>query len=276
VLYRRSKEDMRVTPGELEELDNEDVPVECHATPVAYLEQDGKLSGMRFRRTGAQEEFDVPADTVLLATGQFPDPSGMDGTDGKVFAAGDFAQGATSLIEAIAHAKAVAEKVDTFLMGEARLEKTVRVEAAQTTGRTREMDDIERQPMPSLPVMERKLPTEVELGYGETAAQEEAKRCYRCHYKFEIDQDKCIKCDWCLRAKPRPECILMLKELRHDDEGRIVSWETADSMQEMNLIWINQDECIRCGACITACPVDAINLQKVSLSSEPTIRETRA
>jgi NAD-dependent dihydropyrimidine dehydrogenase PreA subunit len=37
-------------------------------------------------------------------------------------------------------------------------------------------------------------------------------------------------------------------------------------MREMNLIWINPDECIRCGACLTACPVDAINLQKVSLS----------
>ena len=273
VLYRRTKENMRVTPGELEELEHEGIPLECHATPLAYLEEKGKLCGMRFRRTGTHEEFDVQADTVLLTTGQLPDRSWEGDPHEKVFAAGDYAQGATSLIDAIGHAKTVAEEVDTFLMSERRLGKVVRVEDAKPIGRTREMDEIERQAMPSLPVVERDLPGEVERGYDEGAAQEEANRCYRCHYKFEIDQDKCIKCDWCLRAKPRPECILMLKEIHRDDEGRTVSWEVADSMREMNLIWINPDECIRCGACLTACPVEAINLQKVSLSTEPTIRD---
>jgi formate dehydrogenase major subunit len=131
------------------------------------------------------------------------------------------------------------------------------------------MDLIARQPMPTLPPPVRDLPSEVERGYETASAIEEAKRCYRCNYKFEIDQDKCIKCDWCLKAKPRPECILMLKELKHDEIGRVVSWEATDSMREMNLIWINSDECIRCGACLKACPVDAINLQKVSLCTEP-------
>lgn len=273
VLYRRMKENMRITPGELEELDHEGIPLECHATPLSYLEENGKLCGMRFRRTGTHEEFDVPADTVLLATGQFPDRSWEGEINEKVFTAGDYAQGATSLIDAIGHAKTVAEEVDTFLMGKRRREKFVRVEDAEPIGRTREMDEIERQAMPSLPIAKRVLPSEVELGYDENTAQEEANRCYRCHYKFEIDQDKCIKCDWCLRAKPRPECILMLKKIHRDDEGRTVSWDVADSMREMNLIWINPDECIRCGACLTACPVDAINLQKVSLSTEPTIRD---
>jgi NADPH-dependent glutamate synthase beta subunit-like oxidoreductase len=266
VLYRRTKEDMRVAPGELEELDHEGILVECHATPMAYLEKDGQLAGMRFRRTGTHEEFDAPADTVLLATGQFP---ARGGKNEKLFSAGDHAQGASSLIEAIAHAKQVAEEIDFFLMGEKRMEKSVFVEDTATTGRTRGMDGIERQPMPSLPAIGRDLPSEVELGYGEPAAVEEAKRCYRCHYKFEIDQDKCIRCDWCLKARPRPECILMLKEIEHDADGRLVSWEATDHVREMNLVWINADECIRCGACIAACPVDAINLQKVSLINEP-------
>ncbi len=274
VLYRRTKENMRVTPGELEELDAESIPLECHATPLAYLEQGGRLTGMRFRRTGTHEEFDVPADTVLLATGQFPECSWQEEPTEKVFTAGDYATGATSLIDAIGHAKAVVEEVDAFLMGEKRLEKTVRIETVQATGRTRKMDDIQRKTMPALPIVDRDLPSEVERGYDKATAQEEAQRCYRCNYKFEIDQDKCIKCDWCLRAKPRPECILMLKEIHRDDEGRTVSWETADSMRDMNMIWINPDECIRCGACLAACPVDAINLQRVSLSSDPVIRES--
>lgn len=275
VLYRRSRQQMRITPGELEELENERIPLECHASPVAYLDADGQVSGMRFRHAEAGNEFDVPADTVLLATGQLPDHAwtreeGRDPDGGdNLFTAGDYATGSSSLIEAIAHAKQTVEEVDLFLTGEKRLRKAVLVEPAKTTGRTREMDDIPRRPMPTLPVAERDLPSEVEEGYDTSAAREEAERCYRCNYKFEIDQDKCIKCDWCLKARPRPECILMLKEIRHDDEGRVVAWETADTMREMNLIWINPDECIRCGACIKACPVDAINLQKVTLLNGP-------
>ena len=192
----------------------------------------------------------------------------------KLFAAGDYAQGATSLIDAIAHAKRIALDVDRFLTGRDRLEIFVKVEHAAETGRTREMDLIERQPMPTLPLSDRDLPSEVEQGYDSASAIEEARRCYRCNYKFEIDQDKCIKCDWCLKAKPRPECILMLKELNHDEAGRVVSWEATDTVREMNLIWINSDECIRCGACITACPVDAINLQQVSLCTEPVIQQS--
>ena len=276
VLYRRTKDEMRITPGELEELAAEGVPMEYQATPVAYLKKDGKLVGMRFHETQTGAEFDVPADTVLLATGQFPDRTWEDGTVGlqsleqykKVFAAGDYAQGATSLIDAIAHAKQAAEKVDAFLMGEARMQKSILVENAASTGRTREMDDIPRQAMPSLPITGRDLPSEVETGYDKSTAVEEAKRCYQCNYKFEIDQDKCIKCDWCLKAKPQPHCILMLKTIEHDKQGKVVGFEATDYVREMNLIWINQDACIRCGACIQACPVDAINLQRVSLTTE--------
>jgi len=282
VLYRRSKDEMRVTPGELEELANEHIPLECHATPVCYIGKDGKLTGMRFRHSEDGCEFDIPADTVLLATGQFPDFSWateathIESTElsGKLFAAGDYAQGATSLIDAIAHAKRTVESIDRFLMGADRMETAVFVENAAATGRTCEMDAIPRQPMPTLPLPNRDLPSEVESGYDEAAAREEASRCYRCNYKFEIDQDKCIKCDWCLKAKPRPECILMLKELKHDEQGRVVSWEATESVREMNLIWINSDECIRCNACLMACPVDAINLQKVSLCTKPSIEQT--
>ncbi len=281
VLYRRSKSDMRVTPGELDELQTEAIPLECHATPLAYLGESGKLTGMRFRNGETKEEFDLPADTVLLATGQFPDFSWVGNQDAsptpdtheKLFAAGDFAQGATSLIDAIAHAKRTARNVDFFLSGHDRLQPAVQVEDATDTGRTREMDAIGRQPMLTRPATERRLRNEVELGFDEQAALKEAQRCYRCNYKFEIDQDKCIKCDWCLKARPRPECILMLKEIRHDDAGRVVSWDATETVREMNLIWINSDECIRCGACLKACPVDAINLQKVSLITEQLPKE---
>ena len=281
VLYRRSREEMRVTPGELEELDAEGIPLECDAVPEAYLGERGRITGMRFRSSVDGRLFNVPADTILLATGQLPDHSWMgecapDAQTARhpgLFAAGDYAQGSTSLIEAIAHAKEVVDRVDAFLMGTVRMMPVVRVEPSSSTGRTREMDETERQPMPCLPLFKRDLTGEVELGYGRDAARLEAERCYRCNFKFEIDQDKCIRCDWCLKAKPRPECILILKTIRHDEEGRVVSWETADSVRQMNLIWINADECIRCGECLKACPVDAISLQQISLRTEPVCQE---
>ena len=267
VLYRRGRENMRITPGELDELDAEGIPLECHASPVAYLEKDGRLSGMRFRRTGTHEEFDVPADAVLLATGQFRTPFEECAGHANVFTAGDFETGATTLVDAIGHAKATVRSVDEYLMGEKRMGRRITVEDSSRVGRSRKMDDIPQQPMPALELDKRDLNAEVELGYENKNAVKESQRCYRCNHKFEIDQDKCIKCDLCLISKARPECILMLKRIEFDDGGRATSWEPTDSVLKMKFIWINQDECIRCGACYKACPVDAISLQKVALTT---------
>jgi NAD-dependent dihydropyrimidine dehydrogenase PreA subunit len=36
-----------------------------------------------------------------------------------------------------------------------------------------------------------------------------------------------------------------------------------------NRLWIDQDQCVRCGQCEAVCPVNAITIQKVSLAREP-------
>ncbi|RKX40475.1 MAG: 4Fe-4S ferredoxin [Verrucomicrobia bacterium] len=301
VCYRRTVKEMLVTPGELEELDHEGIPVEYRVTPQAYIGENGRTKSIEFIRTEMGEpdesgrrrpveiegsEFAVSVDTVLLATGQFPDTSWIDEAlrselaedDGwlkpeqaieKIFAAGDFANGASSLIDAIGHAKECIRAVDLFLMGEVRLEDFAKIEDVTESGRIREMDAVPLQPMPTIGLGQRDLSAEVEQGFGEEASVDEAQRCYQCHLKFEIDSDKCIYCDWCIKVAPRPECILKLKELHHDDAGRVVGWDIAEKADEVNLVWINQEDCIRCGACVAACPVDAIGIQKVSLATEP-------
>ncbi len=309
VWYRRSVEEMLVTPGEIEELGHEHIPLETMVTPKAYLGENGHVKALQFVRTELGEpdasgrrrpveipgsEFSIPADTVLLATGQFPDTAWIDDTlqdelvaeDGwlksgtayatlreKIFVAGDFATGASSLIQAIGHAKETVRAVDQFLTGRERLRDFVLIEDAESTGRIREMDYVDLQTMPTVGLEKRDLSTEVETGYDETLARDEAQRCYQCNYKYEIDSDKCIYCDWCIKAKPRPECILKLKELHYNPDGSIAGWDIAQTQDEVKLIWINQKDCIRCNACVDACPVDCISIQKATLLTHQPLEE---
>jgi formate dehydrogenase major subunit len=301
VMYRRSVEEMLVTPGELEELEHEQIPLHCMVAPRAFIGEKGRITAMRFVRTELGQpdasgrrrpveisgsEFEIPVDTVLLATGQVPDTRWIDANlrrqlvqeDGwlksgaahstaqeNIFIAGDFATGARSLIQAIGHAKECVRVVDRFLTGKDRLKDVAQIEDVTDSGRIREMDAVPLQRMPTTPLAQRDRMTEVELGFSAETAGDEAQRCYQCHFKYEIDSDKCIYCDWCVKAKPRPECILKIKTLHHDANGRLTGWEIARKVDEVSQVWINQADCIRCGACVAACPVDAISIQKVSL-----------
>lgn len=300
VYYRRSVQEMLVTPGEIEELDHEGIGMQTLVSPVAYLGKDGHVTGVCFIRTRLGDpdasgrrrpepipgsEFEVPADLVLLATGQFPDTGFITGSmrdslvagdqwlasgkahataHPKIFTAGDFATGAASLIDAIGNAKTCARVVDEALTGERRVADVALIEDDTATRRIREMDEVPLQAMPALSRPARTLDAEVETGYDQTLATDETQRCYRCHYKYEIDADKCIYCDWCIKAKPRPDCIVKISELVYGERGEIIDFVRADGSEDTTLIYINQADCIRCNACVDACPVDCISIQKVS------------
>ncbi len=138
--------------------------------------------------------------------------------------AGDFfAANSADVINAIADGKLVAEKIDAYLMGETRHRRFVQVEKADITGRLRDHDLVDTPEMPMLPLAERGPRDEVELGFSPEAADIHAWRCYLCNHKFEIDQDKCIHCDWCIKVSPR-NCILRLSRLELDNDGAAKSW----------------------------------------------------
>ena len=301
VYYRRSRNEMLVTEDELVELERECIPVEYMVSPIAYTGLvSGAVNNVRFVRTKLGDpdsdgrrrpiaipasEHDVSTSSVLLATGQFPCTRWIDGEykeklvgkDGwlisgqstktayeKIFVAGDFALGATTLIDAIGHAKACARNVDTFLMGEERIVDVAYIEDALTTGRKPEANSITRHAMPTIPLEERTLTAEVETGYCEKKGKKEALRCYLCNYKYEIDNDLCIYCDGCLRVMPVDNCIVKVSSLKYDEQDRIVGKNVSTSSMDYNLLYIDQNECIRCGACADVCPVDCIPLQKIS------------
>jgi len=292
---------MLVTPGEVEELGHEGIDMQFLVSPIEFIGKNGELTGIRFIRNELGEpdssgrrspvpiegsEFVVKSDLVLLATGQFPQTDWIDAEfqkglvaeDGwpkgyrkhqtsvpKIFLAGDFSTGAQSLIDAIAHGKETAIQADSYLMETQRVREAVYIEdAPEGAERIVEMNDVPLQKMPTLPLSSRSFKAEVELGYDAEHAVDEAQRCYQCNLKYEIDPEKCIYCDWCVKAKPRPECIVKIKELEFSPEGEITGFVRSKNSEETNLIYINQEDCIRCGACVNACPVDAISLQRVS------------
>jgi NADPH-dependent glutamate synthase beta subunit-like oxidoreductase/ferredoxin len=311
VHYRRGREDMVVLPGEVEEFQREGGGLENHCTPVAIVGKGGKVGGVRFARTRAGtrgadgrraaetisgSEFEVACDSVILATGQFPKTDWIDPdlrarlvaadewlssganeqtAQAKLFVAGDFALGATTLISAIGHAKACARKVDAFLMGANRFERGVRVSPSfqskspkpRTTRRSADMNMIPLHLMPTLAPARRNLSAEVEQGFDQATAKREASRCYLCHYKFEIIDSKCVLCDECLNVKPVAGCIVEVSALIGNGDGAIVGHQpiergATDSLY-YNRLWIDQNQCIRCGACEAVCPVNAITIQKV-------------
>ena len=173
-------------------------------------------------------EFITEVDTVIPAIGQasdlkFLEGSGVDTPDGRVistskdckttvegiFAGGDVATGPATVIEAIAGGKRAALAIHEYLSGETGPDFKVASEINLDEYGEREKlklsknyfpfkDDErdERAKMPELPVEERiRTFEEVELGYDEQMAIEEANRCLSCR--------KCIGCGICAEICPK-------------------------------------------------------------------------
>jgi NADPH-dependent glutamate synthase beta subunit-like oxidoreductase len=128
----------------------EGVAFECGWGPLRFLENSGRVSGIKLNRClsvlNQNGEFSpcfdnsqtmtVEADTVILAIGQTRDLSGIAGSplaqsgglqsdpltlqtaDEKIFAAGDLVSGPSSVVDAMAAGRRAAESVDRFLKGE--------------------------------------------------------------------------------------------------------------------------------------------------------------
>ena len=87
----------------------------------------------------------------------------------------------------------------------------VKIEPVEEPRRDRSWDFIPPQHIPMEPMKSRfdTLELEAEKGYDQDLAVEEAKRCYLCHHKYEIDPDNCIYCRACIEVAPR-NCIKLV------------------------------------------------------------------
>ncbi|MCZ7584176.1 MAG: 4Fe-4S binding protein [Deltaproteobacteria bacterium] len=230
-------------------------------------------------------EYDVPCDTLIFAIGQsrmleiLPEPVEITGkhttSNARVFVSGDFAYGSLDVIHAVADAKEAALEMDEYLMGEKRRAKSVEIRLLEDqmfgTGRLRDMDLAAPPVMDVLSVVKRARDEEVDRGFDDEQTRIAAQRCYLCNYKYEIDQDRCIHCDWCMKVMPR-DCIHRTSFLFRGRDGADEAVDTPIP-REATYIWIDSDECIRCGACLRICPTEAITVRKTDSQEHVTAVE---
>lgn len=79
-----------------------------------------------------------------------------------------------------------------------------------------------------------------------------------------VDNTKCVLCDECLLVKPVPNCLVEATNFKTNGGGAISSFERVTPAQTSGLyynsLFIDENECIRCFACVDACPHDAISV----------------
>ncbi|RJO70555.1 MAG: 4Fe-4S dicluster domain-containing protein [Myxococcales bacterium] len=290
IMYRRTKAQMSATDDEFRQMALEGIDIETLVAPAAARMEKGRLKSLVFQRntlTGGTDDgggkasirplegsdFDVACGTLMFAIGQTRQleilPAGVSVTGAHaadrpgLFIAGDFKTGSLDVIHAVAEGKGAADEVDFYLMGRKRRETKLNIVAVESgeTGRLRDHDMVQQPHMPHLPAEDRGLYNEVELGFTDPDAHLHAYRCYLCHHKYEIDQDKCIHCDLCIKASPR-DCIRRVTRLFRDADGAPVDYVETELPKDATYIWIDSDNCIRCGACQRACPTGAISLRR--------------
>ena len=294
---RTGEEYIPVSREEIFDAKREFIQIKGLRTPVGFLvDGQGALRGVEFvqNRLGgwrdngrrkaiaiAGSEFTVECDTVLVAIGQRTvhdfldatirldrwnnaavDGQGMTSVEG-VFAAGDYVRGASTVIEAIGHAREVALGMDSWLMGRERRRKMVRISPVEKPMRERAFDFIRPQAMPTEEITTRckSLTREVETGYDERLALEESKRCYLCNLSYQIDPDNCIFCRACIDVAPK-NCIKMVAGVQIKPDGTYGELVEAREWNKVGAIWIDNNECIRCGACYHVCPTRCISIAR--------------
>lgn len=220
IVYRRTREEMPANKEEIEEAEHEKIKLVYLTAPKSILKEDGKVKALECQRmelgdfdaSGRRRpipikgsEFLMEVDTIIPAIGYQPDLSCLQQEKGfiknddgtlkvdpvtlftgvpGVFAGGDMVTGPSTVVEAMASGYRGAFSIDLYLQGK-NLDKDRafrpmrRVNVPKIEGE--EEANQNRATMPALSGQERvSCFAEVNLGFDEQTARQEAKRCLRC------------------------------------------------------------------------------------------------
>ena len=217
IIYRRGLEEMPANAEEIEECQEEGIPINTLTQPVRFIGENGRVkaieclkmqltepdeSGRRRPEPVAGSEFTIEVDNAISALGQEADwscltsecactlsdwgtmnvdPLTLQSDDPDIFAGGDAVRGPQSIIEAIADGKQAATSIDFFIKGrDLKLGREVELKAI-TNPQKEVYNKIDPVQMPRLDAQERVNNfDEVQQGLTEEMVIQEAKRCINC------------------------------------------------------------------------------------------------
>ena len=292
VVYRRTKQQMPADTEEIEAIFEEGIGLQELTSPKAIVLEDAAVKALACVRNELGEpgpdgrrrpvaiessEFDMPADTVIVAIGQRPDISflersevflGRKGTvdadsetgraaEEPIYAGGDVVRGPATIIKACADGQRAAEaicqrlgvpfrrpSVDLPGLSEAEILELKRTRARR----------ISQHRAPMLPPDAREGFDLVQQTLPEDEARAEARRCVQCSHF----------CDKCVEVCPNranytylmsPVSMRVPHLACEDGQLRVVGDETFQVAQRRQILHV-EDYCNECGNCTTFCVHD--------------------
>ena len=247
--------------------DDDPVIIECDDVLVA-IGQDNSFEWIE-RDIGLEfGEWDMPV----------VNPTTFQSSHPKVFFGGDAAWGPENIIWAAAHGHQAAISIHKFCQNEdinKRPEPGTNLVSQKMGLHEWSYDnDISQAkrflvPKADQDVALKSLKIEVEKGFDENLAMEEAQRCLNCDVQTVFSESLCIECDACVDICPT-DCINFMFNGPEDEVRQNTRIPALNIEQDLlvskilptkRTMFKDEDVCLHCGLCAERCPTGAWDMQ---------------